>query len=217
MYSVKTPTLFKAFRWLAAAAFVVAMATPAVVDGVTITRIEEDWELVIVTPSPNADAPQVTCVISPLADINGLHSTFVVNHHEAPSFAAGGLQLQAWNGEDALDSMRSPNQAILATPNETIRWTQVMRLREGNIAFKVINGTSTTWGSFGNNRELRIALASSLADLNGYDPEVSVKNSGVSFGANRVSSLVLKRVRTFTSTGEVTEDANPRVVHSLNQ
>lgn len=31
-----------------------------------IVSITETWELVIGEPSPNADAPQVTCVISPL-------------------------------------------------------------------------------------------------------------------------------------------------------
>jgi hypothetical protein len=111
-----------------------------------------------------------------------------------------------------------PTQALLATPNETIKWTQVMRLEPGNnIVFEVTNGSSTTWGNFGDDGTLKITVVHPGVNLDGYSAEVSVANSGVGFAANRVASLVLKRVRIYTSTGQMTEDTTPRVVHLLEQ
>jgi len=52
-----------------------------------------------------------------------------------------------------------------------------------------------------------------LPNLNGYDPNASVQNSGVGFASNRVQSLVLKAVRLVTSTGEVLQDTTLRPVY----
>ncbi|MBU4270991.1 MAG: hypothetical protein KKE86_00600 [Planctomycetes bacterium] len=206
-----------AVRWLAAAVVLAAMASTAWAEEPSITRIEEDWELVIGEPSPNSDAPQVTCAVSPLSDMNSYSATFVVNHHEAPAFAAGGLQLQAWNGETLLASRRAPNQAVLATPGETIRWTQVMKKTADGVEFEVLNGSSTTWGGFGGEGTLKLPIAAPIPNLNGYNPENSVEHSGVSYAGNRVQSLVLKRVRAYTDEGLLAEDANPRIVHSTSE
>jgi len=203
---------------IALAVFLVAApACPAWAQTPTVTQIEEDWELVIGAPSPSADAPQVTTLISPLGNVDSLYATFVVNHHDAPAYKAGGLQLQVWDGEDLLVSRLFPNQALLATPGETIRWTQVMRETNDGMVFEIINGSSTTWGNFGDEGTLKATLPTSLANLNGYSPDVSVENSGVNYAANRVQSLVLKRVRAYTATDEIIEDATPRTVHTLNE
>lgn len=213
-----TSTGFWAVRWLVAAAILAAMASTAWAEEQPIVRIEEDWELVIGGPSPNSDAPQVTCAISPLSNMDSYYAIFVVNHHEMPSFAAGGLQLQAWNGENLLGSRRAPNQAVLATPGEIIRWTQVMeKIAGGVVGFEVIGGSSTTWGSFGGEGSMKLPITAKILNLNGYSPENSVKHSGVSYAGNRVQSLVLKRVRVYTDEGLLAEDTNPRVVHSMNE
>jgi len=182
-----------------------------------VTRIEEDWELVITEPSPNSDAPQVTCLIAPVANVASLYATFIVNHHDVPYFIAGGLQQQAWNGKTLLASKRYPDQAVLTTPGETIRWTQVMRLADDGLVFEVVNGESTTWGAFGGEGTIKITVSTALTNLNGYNPAVSVEHSGASFAANRVQSLVLKRVRAYGAAGLITEDRTARVVHSLNE
>jgi hypothetical protein len=140
-----------------------------------------------------------------------------VNNHDVPTFTAGGLQTQVWDGKTLLASKRAPNQAVLTTPGETVRWTQVMRLSSEGLIFEVINGTSTTWGNFGNDGTLKAALVVPLGDLNGYSPNVSVEHSGVSYAGNRVQSLVLKRVRAFSASELLGEDNNPRVVHTLGQ
>jgi hypothetical protein len=181
----------------------------------TITRIEEDWEMVIGVPSENSDAPQVICLISPSANADGLHATFVLNHHDVPSFAAGGLQLQVWNGDSLLVGKRSPTQAVLASPGETIQWTQALSVSQDGLVFEVIHGRSTTWGNFGDDGTLKAVIQSQLTNLSGYTPENSAKESGVSYAPNRVQSLVLKRVRIYTAQGQVMEDTNPRVVHAI--
>jgi hypothetical protein len=173
--------------------------------------------MVVGVPSATSDAPQVTCVISPVGNVASLHSAFVVNNHDVPTFVAGGLELQAWNDTALVGSQRFPNQAVLTTVGETIRWTQVMRLSEGKLIFEVVGGTSTTWGDFGGEGTLKVMVDTTLTDLNGYSPDISVEHSGVSYAANRVQSLVLKRVRVYTDAGLLTEDTNPRVVHALSE
>jgi hypothetical protein len=179
----------------------------------TIVSVEEEWELVIGTPSPNADAPQVTCVISPVGNADGIHSTFIVNHHDVPTFTAGGLQLQVWNSDELLQSQRAPNQAVLATPGEKITWKQRLSIDDGKLVFQVLDGTSTTWGAFGSDDSLKLSVATDLTNLSGYDPQVSVDNSGVSYSANRVTSLVLRSVRFTMSNGDVLEDPTARAVY----
>ena len=180
----------------------------------SIVRVEEDWELVVGSPDASSDAPQITCVISPAGNLQGLHAALEINAQTLPVYASGGLQLQVWEGERALGERKFPNGAVFSTEGETVRWTQSMELSGGNLVFEVLAGSSTTWGAFGGQGYLKATVASALANLNGYSPAVSAGNSAVGYAGNRVRSLVLKRVRVFTSTGEEIEHATDRVVHS---
>jgi hypothetical protein len=182
-----------------------------------IMEIQESWELVVGTPSIASDAPQITCAMAPVGNIESVYATFMVNHQAEPSYTAGGLELQVWNGKTLLASKRFPNQAVLATPGETIRWTQVMRITNEGLVIEVINGTSTTWGAFGGDGTLKIIVPTTLTNLNGYNPAVSTERSDVSYAANRVSSLAMKSVRAYGATGLIAEDNTTRVVHSLAQ
>lgn len=199
--------------WIPAIVISAFLANPSRLQAADVTRVEEDWELVIGTPSPNSDAPQVTCLISPVENAGSVYATFIVNHHDEPSFVAGGLQLQAWNGKEILASKRHADQAVLVTPGETIRWTQAMSVENGNLVFETLKGVSNTWGNFGAEGAIKVGVPTQLLNLNKYDPKVSIANSSVSFAANRVQSLVLKRVRTYSAAGLIAEDVNPRVVH----
>lgn len=182
-------------------------------DTPTIVGIEEDWELVLLTPDPDSAGPQVICTMSPVGNVNSLYCTLELNHQTVPYFSPGGLQFELWNGESLVTERRAPTQAVLCHPGEVIRWTQKMRLSDGILSLEVVNGTSTTWGAFGGQGYLKADVSTSLENLNGYLPSVSVDNSGVSYAANRVQSLVLKRVRYTTSTGEVLEDTTERPIH----
>jgi len=184
--------------------------------GPTIVRVEEDWELTVASPDPDLDAPQVTCVISPVGNVSSVHAAFEINAQSLPVFTPGGLQLQTWQGEMALSDRRFPNGMVMATPGEVVRWTQSMQLSAGQLTFEISDGSSTTWGSFGGQGYLKSTVATSLVSLNTYDPAVSAKHSGVAYAGNRVQSLVLKRVRAFTADGEQVEDTTERVIHSRN-
>lgn len=178
-----------------------------------IVQVEEDWELVVGKPDGHRTAPQITCAFSPSGDADALYAAFQLNHQTLPSFVAGGLQLQIWSGEFPLASHKFPNGAVLQTEGEVIRWTQSLRLNNGQLTFEITNGSSTTWGTFGGQGYLKATVNTTLTDLNGYTPNTSALSSGVGYGGNRVQSLVLKRVRWYSAAGDVFEDNTVRVVH----
>ena len=170
-------------------------------------RVEEDWELVVNSPDADSVAPQITCAISPTGRLNSIYATLELNHQSQPDFVPGGIQLLVWSGETPVSCHKHPNGAVLSNRGETVSWTQTMTLQGGNLVFEVTSGTSDTWGLFGGLGHLRASVASDLVNLNDYNPNVSVTNSGAGYAANRLQSLKLKAFRVVTSTGEVFEDA----------
>ncbi len=189
----------------------------AVDEPAQVVRVEEDWEMVLGTPEPENDAPQVACVISSTGDVNSLHAAFNLNHRSLPEYVAGGLQLQIWDGETPRLAKIFPNDNIMSQTGETVTWTQAMELKDGKLTFDIVNGESSTWGQFGGQGYLKDNIDTSLTNLNQYSPDVSVRNSGISFASNRVQSLTLKRVRLVLATGEILEDNNPRTVYAQEQ
>ncbi len=191
------------FRWFLVGLLLAAWTGSAWADdGPNIVRVEEDWELVVGTPDVDSDSPQITCVISPTCGVDSVYAVLELNAQTLPSFSAGGLQLQLWSGDTSLVANNYPNGSLLRTSGETVRWTQSVELTEGNMVFEVTNGTSTAWGSFGGQGYLRASYPTEMTSLSSYNPAVSVSNSRVGYAANRVDSLVLKRVRFITSDGE---------------
>ena len=180
---------------------------------VRIVRVEEDWELKVLTPDTNSAGPQVTCILSPCGEVDCVYGTFELNHRSVPSYVPSGLHLQAWCGQEVVSVKSSHNTGLITTPGETVFWTQRMDLTEGVLFFEIVSGTSSTWGSFGGQGHLKTHVNSTVSDLNGYDPEVSAANSGVGYAANRVQHLILRRVRLVTDNGQVIEYNTPRNVH----
>jgi hypothetical protein len=198
--------VLSALVWAAACQFAAAQ-TP-----VRVVRVEEDWELVVKEPDPNSVAPQVTCVISPFPHIGSWYAVFELNHQTRPQFAAGGMQLQVWMGDSPVDWREYNRSQVMSQTGETVSWTQSMWLSQNWLNFRVLNGSSTTWGSFGGSSHVTQSVNSDLSDLNGYDPAISVAHSGVGFASNRVQSLVLKKVRIYLADGQTLIDSAPRVV-----
>lgn len=180
-----------------------------------VVQVEEDWELVVSDPDSGACAPQLTCTISPLSNLNNLHSVVEINHKTVPYWAPGGVHLQTWVGEYNLTRRSLESDASLSHDNEVVTWTSRMKLTDYSLGFAVVNGNSTTWGTFGGGTNLYSSYGTSLTDLNGYSPDFSVENSGIGFASNRVQSLTLKRVRYTLANGNVVTDNTPRVVHQL--
>jgi hypothetical protein len=177
-----------------------------------VVKVEEDWEMVVTDPDPTTNAPQVTCVTSPVGHVDGLYVAFDLNHHSLTDYYSGGLQLQLWNNDVPIANDYPSMYQMLSNDNETVTWTQRMKVNEGLLKFEVVNGVSASWGAFGGSN-LAVFVPSSMSDLNQYSPDVSVANSGVGFAGNRVQSLTLKRVRLYKRNGQVEQRDVNAVVH----
>jgi hypothetical protein len=177
---------------------------------VSVVKVEEFWELAVSEPDPNLDAPQVTVVTSPLGNLDGVYAAFELNHQSQPTYTGGGLQLQIWGANEVpLATRTQKNAENLTLANETVTWTLIMELADGQLTFDVDDGVSQSWGSFGVG--VRASVATSLTNLNAYNPLVSVNGSGVGFASNRVTSLKLVKVKVHLSTGQLLEDNTVKV------
>ncbi len=182
--------------------------------GDTVIRVEEDWVLVLNQPDGDVVAPQFHTVTSPMGGLDSLFAQVTWNYRELPEFASGGLQLQGWKGEEAA-VVRSFGSRKLSTVAETVTWTQALEIDGSQIAFTIGNGQSVTWGSFGYPAQnMHIQGGTRLADLNAYDAAISVDNSGITYGSNRVSRLMITEVRRYGPSGLLSRDTTDRVVFS---
>ena len=201
---MKSFSVVRALAVLPTFVFVLSVAFPvAALADPPVWRVEEDWELVVTTPETNSNSPQITVAMSPLASDESEYVTFEINHRSQPDYGIGGLHLLAWNGNFfVLDSAHAQAGVQLNTSDEVITWTQSLELVSGSLTYAITNGSSATWGEFGTG-ELSVTVDSQCQTLNSYNPQNSIASTGVGFGANRVASLTLKRVRYFTPGGEV--------------
>jgi hypothetical protein len=195
--------------------FILLPAAVAMGDAPTVMRVEEDWELVLAAPSTIKTAPQLETVSSPVGHLSSIFARVTWNYREQPEFLAGGMQLQAWNGDTYLAKTNFGSDD-LSTVSETVTWTQSIKTDGYLLTLKVSNGQSTTWGSFGGSL-LTLQGIVYLPNLNGYSTDVSVANSGITFGANRVEMLRIKEVRRYDGAGDLlSTDSTSRVVHQLH-
>lgn len=179
----------------------------------TIVRVEEDWLMVLNEPNDSIDSPQFHTVMSPTSDLNGAYAQVLWNYRETPDFTAGGLQLQSYYN-DSMNQRRSVEFRQLSTTAESVVWTQALETDGSTLSFEIINGYSTTWGTFG--RDMRIDESTEVSDLAGYHVDASVENSCITYGSNRVDKLVVVQVRYYGHEGLLAVDANPRVVYELD-
>ncbi|HOA75534.1 MAG TPA: hypothetical protein PLQ89_14455 [Phycisphaerae bacterium] len=180
-----------------------------------VIRVEEDWLLWVVQPNGAIYSPQFHTVMSPLQDLDSYYFQITWNYRELPEFMPGGFQVQSWNGEDNLN-LQNINNTELSRAAELITWTQVMETNGTQIAFSIINGLSSTWGAFGHPDTLLVHNGA-IPDLNRYSPDVSVDNSWITFGQNRVYLLKVYAVRYYGEHGLLWEDTTNRVVYQYEQ
>lgn len=197
-------------NWLVCTATVMVGATAL---GADVARVEEDWQLVVNQPDADLNGPQVTCVIAPSSVGDG-YCAFDINYCTQPIYSAGGLQMHVWNPYTPIVTTNFPATGIMQTANETVTWTTSMSLANGVLTFRVVNGQSTTWGNFGGTDDETLSVNTTANNLNGYDPNVSLDNSGVSFASNLVTSLTLTAVRFYAADGTLMQQiTTPQVVH----
>lgn len=163
--------------------------------GQPVMKVEEDWEVVIGEPNSDEIAPQLYVVTTPTGNLDGQYSVFEINNVTLPDFYGGGLQFQTWWDDQATGEAHHNNFSALSSAGETIKFTVSMRISSGGISYRVKNGVSQTWGTFGASPSLRIWQPSELSNLAGYDPDKSARLSRVGFGRGRVTSFTLKTIR----------------------
>ena len=192
--------------------FLIGMAQPihAQDNSPQIIRVEEDWELIVSTPDPNRDAPQISTWMSPTNSLGSDHFGVDINHAQRAGHAGGGFQTKRMSAAQLIEDRCGNIGAKLQVDGETIRWTQLLAIIEQDVVFAVKNGTSISWGNFGGPDTL-IRIPISLGNLNGYDPNLSCESSGVGFALNRVASLKLLRIRLHTNRG-ITETILDRAI-----
>jgi hypothetical protein len=182
----------------------------------TVARIEEDWQLVVNSPDIDNNGPQVTCVITPGILANG-YCALDLNYATQPDYSPGGVQMHVWNPSTPIVTKNMAVQGQLQQQNETVTWTQSMTLTEDQLTFQVINGQSNTWGQFGGGDDATLTVHTGNASLSGYSPDQSVKNSGVCYASNLVTSLTLTTVRYYNAAGQLIQtDATSRSVTQQN-
>lgn len=173
-------------------------------DNFEIIKVEEEWSLVVETPDPLQDAPQISTWMSPSSSMDGAYFGVELNHAERPAYRGGGFQTKAMIDSKQRDDRVDHQGEKLYVPGETIRWTQSLAISNGELIFSIKSGVSQSWGTFGG-PSTEVKLATSLTNLNEYSPILSAESSGVGFAANRVASLKLVKIRVFTSRGGVNE------------
>jgi hypothetical protein len=199
--------LWRSPSTLLCAVFALA-AGNAFAESTDVVWIEEHWELKVGEPDADRSAPQVTMVMSPTDNLDGHHFLFTLNHLGIPSYEAGGVQMQAWDGDELLGYDNDDEEGALINNEETLTWVQRMRLDGGMLKFRILNGQSTTWNQFGN-EDMALNVPSSLTRLNTYKPAVSLSESQVNYAENRVVSLTLTKLKWQTKDGTVHEQSAP--------
>ena len=188
-----------------------APATPGLgQDAEQVLRVEEDWELVLNEPGNRVNAPQFHTIMSPVSDTESVYAQVTWNYREVPDAAPGGVQIQAWSGDQVLQ-IKDRVSDQFSTVAETVSWTQRLETNGSLLLFRVLNGSSTTWGSFGGS-EWNVEGHTDIPNLNSYSPGVSTSGAAITYGSNRVDSLILKQVRYYGVNGLISTDSVERVV-----
>jgi hypothetical protein len=171
--------------------------------------------LVLDQVSETKHAPQFETFMSPFPDVDDVSDFFcrvTWNYCELPDYVPGGFQLQTCFGPSVL-STKDVHSEPFSTAGETVTWTQELEVDHECVFFRIKNGQSKTWGTFGGDH-LQLWEFPHRPNLNAYSPQVSVKGSGVTYGGNRVVRLRITAVRYYDAEGNLlSTDATPRVAH----
>ncbi|TWU26652.1 hypothetical protein Pla52o_05050 [Novipirellula galeiformis] len=179
-----------------------SLAANSYAEEVAISKIEEDWEMVLNEPDPARHSPQVTFFTTPTNDPNR-YFQLQFNHAVDADFSGGGFRVAAVENDQVLSSARSETRAALAADDDRVRWTSVLAAVEGGTLFAIKNGHSNQWGEFGGPEFLVRMNSDALSGLSQYHPQKSLDAVDIGLGANRVDSITLIEVRVFYVDGTV--------------
>jgi hypothetical protein len=159
-----------------------------------IVRVEEDWEVIVQSPDPLLEAPQIGTWMSPQADLKDLYFGVELNHASQSALEGGGYQTKCMRGATLLTARHNCKGQRLQVHDEKIEWTQTLHLDGNDLVFEIRNGRSSTWGNFGGD-DSQVRHRTDLNRLNLYSPTLSSKQSGISYASNRVAEMRLKSIR----------------------
>jgi hypothetical protein len=203
------PTTRRTPLW-AAALLTLAAAVPAAADGPYV-RIEQDWELVLNTPDLSFPSPQVVIPMKSWRD-SGKTAYFLVNHHDYPTFQAGGGQIQLWNNGVQL-ATKSFEGPTLVRDGEVVTWTQYLERKDGKLRFGLSAVEGEAWGT--NTADTLggpVEIADTFPSFTAYETSYSAENAVITFGDERVHSLKLVAVRKYKLNGQF-DTEGPRNVY----
>lgn len=170
-----------------------------------VVKVEETWQLSVGEPNDSRNAPQITMVMSPFSDLESDYFIFELNHRTKPSYVAGGMQVQRWFNGQHYCTHNNWKSGTMNSTGETAVWTQELTIDEGKVTFQIRNGQSLTWGQFGGQGHLKSTATTGLPNLNSYRADISINESGIGYAGNRVSSLILQRIKWTMSDGQTYE------------
>jgi len=187
----------------------VLMAQPCAASEPGVWKVEEDWEMVVHEPDAINVSPQVTFAISATgghedADEHSAHNCYFhlqMNYSADEQFSAGGFHVAAVEQDEIVDEERSEKQIVLSSDGDQLQWTSVMAVVDNKLMYAVKNGYGTDWGNFGGPDYLVQAANCPVSDMRDYSYQWSLDNVDVSYGANRVASIELVRIRLFYTNG----------------
>jgi hypothetical protein len=199
---------------IVAGSIVLWSAAPALADSPKVIQIEEQWELVVGEPDTGLSAPQATMVMSPTGNLDSTYFLFTLNCRNLPDYQPGGVQVQHWEGDSVVDSGTGSVAGPLSQSGDTVSWTQRVTLNNGTLTFEVVDGSSDSWGHFGNEASLKLTSETSLQSLNSYKPAISLTESQIGYADNRVKSLTLKKLVWLTDDGQTHQLTAPIDIHA---
>jgi hypothetical protein len=170
-----------------------------------VYKIEEDWELVVSSPRPAIHSPQISIYTMPNDSNPGVFFQLQLNYAARKDFSEGGFMVSAIRNGKPVQETRSDVCQLLAYDGEQLRWTSVMAVIGNELLLAIKDGQGSHWGSFGGPDYIVRMPAQGLTHLDGYTPQSSKQTVDVSFGANHVQSLVLKRARAYYTDDQVVE------------
>ncbi|MDB5336005.1 MAG: hypothetical protein JWN70_1624, partial [Planctomycetaceae bacterium] len=159
--------------------------------------------------------------IAPSPNLDCKFGLFEINHGTQPDYRDGGLELQIWDRDQRVNYRRHSNTNRLSYRDEVVRYTIAMSIQEDDndskrLQFEVKNGSSRTWGTFGNPESIGCSISTSRSNLNGYSPAFSVENSKVGYASFRVRKYALVAVRYYDSQGLIRTDTTERIAHQYS-
>lgn len=174
-------------------------------------RIEQDWALEMATVDPNFPSPQISIMMEPFPNCSQ-GGVLLLNYSDTPSFAAGGYQLQLWDGTTCTATLAKDTGMLLKT-NEKITFTTFMELSNGNLNFGISKANFPTWNTLpGKGYSISMPYTGVSTFTGNYDTADTVDGSGVLVGSTAdVKVLKINSVRKYDTAGKSDNEPSTQV------